>query len=237
MSCISLENLLDTLRTCRILTSSQLNELNKLAPENANDPQALTQELVRRAWLSPFQAKQLLLGRGVHLVFGPYLIQERLGGGGNGQVFRARHRAMDRVVALKVLRKDLLADADAIGRFHREVEVISQLTHPCIVHAYDAGMVGAIHFLVMEYVDGADIDRLVRESGPLPAQQACDCIRRRRWVCNTRMSADWSIATSSPRTCWSPGAASQMIRQARSRSSIWAWRACNSQWRALGRGT
>src|SRR5207248_1246395 len=98
--------------------------------------------------------------------------------GGNGRVFKARHQNMDRVVALKVLRKDLLADNEAVGRFYREVEVISQLSHPAIVHAYDAGVVGSVHFLALEYVQGTDLDRMVKETGRLQVPQACDYIRQ-----------------------------------------------------------
>jgi Protein kinase domain len=109
---------------------------------------------------------------------GPYLLLDRLGEGGNGQVFKARHQAMQRVVALKILREELLADAEAVGRFYREIEVVSQIAHPNIVHAYDAGPIGASLVLAMEYIDGVDLDRLIRESGPLPVPQACAYIQQ-----------------------------------------------------------
>ena len=85
---------------------------------------------------------------------------------------------MNRVVALKVIRRESLADAEAVGRFYREIQVVSQLDHPNVVHAYDAGPVGATHFLAMEYVEGTDLGRLVKQSGPLPVAQACDYIRQ-----------------------------------------------------------
>jgi serine/threonine-protein kinase len=109
---------------------------------------------------------------------GPYLLLEKLGEGGNGTVYKARHQAMKRVVALKVVRKELLGDAEVVGRFYREIEVLSQISHPNIVHAYDAGPIGGDLVLAMEFVDGIDLDRLVKESGRLPAAQACEYIRQ-----------------------------------------------------------
>src|SRR5207253_2163580 len=98
---------------------------------------------------------------------GPYLVLERLGAGGAGQVFKARHQLMQRTVALKVIRRELLTDAEAVSRFHREIQVISQLTDANVVQAYDAGQLGPGYFLAMEYVEGIDLARLVKQSGPL----------------------------------------------------------------------
>ena len=83
-----------------------------------------------------------------------------------------------RLVAVKVIRKELLADAEVLSRFRREVESISRLDHPNVVRAYDAGPLGSVYGLVMEYVDGTDLGRLVRQEGPLPAAHACEFIRQ-----------------------------------------------------------
>src|SRR5262249_10239372 len=83
--------------------------------------------------------------------------------------------------------KELLTDADAIGRFYREIQVVSQLDHPNVIHANDAGPVAprsgeqgaesaAGHFLAMEYVEGMDLAKLVKQGGPLPVAQACEYI-------------------------------------------------------------
>jgi serine/threonine-protein kinase len=176
MATVSVNDLVQTLR--QLLKPAQLSELTDTLASGSTDPNALVKDLCRRGWLTPFQARQLLLGKGPALLFGPYLILDLLGAGGRGQVFKALHRTMGRMVALKVLRKDLLADDEAIQRFFREVEVISQLSHPAIVHAYDADAVGSTYYLAMEFVDGTDLERLVKDSGRLPAVQACDFIRQ-----------------------------------------------------------
>jgi serine/threonine protein kinase/Leucine-rich repeat (LRR) protein len=105
------------------------------------------------------------------------LLQD-LGEGGRGYVFKAWHRKLDRVFALKIVRKDHLADPEAIRRFHREIHAAAQLAHSNIVHAFDADQVGDMHFFVMEYIEGIDLSRLVKEQGPLRPAEACDYIRQ-----------------------------------------------------------
>lgn len=109
---------------------------------------------------------------------GDYEILGELGRGGMGVVYKARHLRMNRIVALKVIDKERLARADAVTRFYQEIEAAAKLLHPNVVLAYDAGQVGETHFFAMEYVEGQDLDRVVRESGPLPVSQACDFIRQ-----------------------------------------------------------
>src|SRR5262249_12899330 len=70
----------------------------------------------------------------------------------------------------------LLTDAAVVARFYREIQILSQLDHANIVHAYDAGPTGATHFLAMEFVEGTDLGRLVKQGGPLPVLQACEYI-------------------------------------------------------------
>src|SRR5262249_28511053 len=135
-------------------------------------------ELLSRNWLTAYQLNQLLQGHGGDLVLGPYVLLERLGEGGAGQVFKARHQKLLRVVALKLIREELLTDAEVVARFYREIQVLSQLDHPNIIHAYDAGPAGATHFLAMEFVEGTDLGKLVKRGGPLPIQQACEYVRQ-----------------------------------------------------------
>jgi serine/threonine protein kinase len=103
-----------------------------------------------------------------------YEILGLIGRGGMGDVFQARHRMMDRTVALKVINRDLVRSAEAVERFHREVKTAARLAHPHIVTAYDAEQAGEAHFLVMEHVDGIDLARLVAAEGALPIATACD---------------------------------------------------------------
>jgi hypothetical protein len=107
-----------------------------------------------------------------------YHIERVLGVGGMGTVFRARHRLMQRLVALKVVKPALLHRPAAVERFRREVRAAAQLVHPNIVTAFDADEAGGVHFLVMEFIEGTSLARLVAEGGPLPVALACDYVRQ-----------------------------------------------------------
>ena len=109
-------------------------------------------------------------------VLGDYVLLGRLGAGGMGRVFKARHRRMERLVALKVLPPSAMKDTGAVKRFHREVTAAAKLFHPNIVAAFDAGEQNGIHYLVMEYVDGHPLSKLIEMHGPLPAEKAADYI-------------------------------------------------------------
>jgi WD40 repeat protein len=107
-----------------------------------------------------------------------YRILRLLGAGGMGAVYLAEHDVMRRPVALKVINRTFTANPAAVERFRREIRAAARLQHPHIVAAYDAEQAGETHFLVMEYVEGVSLDRLVRERGPLPVAEACAYARQ-----------------------------------------------------------
>src|SRR5262249_33572748 len=107
-----------------------------------------------------------------------YCVLGWLGSGGMGTVYKARHRLMDRLVALKVVHADLLNRPSMAERFHREIQAAARLPHPNIVTAYDADQAGSAHFLVMEYVQGANLEQRCREHNPLAVGLACDYARQ-----------------------------------------------------------
>jgi WD40 repeat protein len=107
-----------------------------------------------------------------------YLVVRFVGAGGMGAVYEAEHRVLRRPVALKVIKRAYTANAAALERFRREVRTAARLSHPNIVTTYDAEDAGETHFLVMEYIEGTDLGRLVQESGPIPVDRACDYVRQ-----------------------------------------------------------
>jgi hypothetical protein len=107
-----------------------------------------------------------------------YRVVRLLGQGGMGAVYLAEHRVMQRLVALKVIKQVYTADPAAVERFQREARAAAQLQHPNIVTAHDADQAGETHFLIMEYVEGVSLARLLKEKGPLPVVQACDYARQ-----------------------------------------------------------
>jgi hypothetical protein len=107
-----------------------------------------------------------------------YRIQDVLGSGGMGTVYRAEHRLMGRPVALKVIHTHLLTHPGAVERFRQEVRAAARLAHPNIVTAYDAGETGGACFLVMEYVEGETLENVLARRGPLPVAEACGFARQ-----------------------------------------------------------
>lgn len=107
-----------------------------------------------------------------------YRVVEPLGSGGMGTVYRAEHRLMERPVALKVIRRRLVAHPTAIERFLREVRAAARLSHPNIVASFDAEQAGDLRFLVMEYVEGASLDRLFSTPHTPSVAEACEIIRQ-----------------------------------------------------------
>jgi serine/threonine protein kinase len=102
-----------------------------------------------------------------------YRIKARLGMGGMGIVYRAEHRLMQRDVAIKVIHPRLVDRPQAVTRFRHEVQAAARLNDEHVVRAYDAEQVDAIHFLVMEYVEGESLDRHIAREGMLPVHLAC----------------------------------------------------------------
>ena len=162
----------------QLLQPTQLQEVARKIEGKKIDARTLAQKLIQTGWLTPYQVNQLLQGKGKDLVLGSYVVLERLGEGGMGEVFKARHQKMGRVVAVKLIRKERLANEAAVKRFHREIRSAAQLSHPNVVHAFDADQVGTTHIFVMEHIDGIDLNKLVKDKGTLPVDQACDCIRQ-----------------------------------------------------------
>ena len=105
-------------------------------------------------------------------VLGDYVLLRPIGAGGMGRVFEAKHRTMDRVVALKVLPSARMKDVEQVNRFRQEVKAAAKLFHPNIVTAFDAGEERGIHYLVMEYVDGSALSQTVKQHGPVTLETA-----------------------------------------------------------------
>ncbi len=107
---------------------------------------------------------------------GDYDLQDVIGRGGMGAVYRAVHRRMDRTVALKVLRPEISRDPVLKQRFEREVRAAAKLSHPNIVAAYDAREEDGLYCLITEFIDGDDLNAMVRRDGPLPVPESLDVI-------------------------------------------------------------
>ncbi len=143
-------------------------------PGEAASDRKLAEKLVDLGYINRWQAEQLLNGR-VKWNLGPYRIVDAIGQGGMGQVFKAEHTIMQRIVAIKVLPLSR-STPDSINNFRREIQAQARLDHENLVRAYDAGQDGNVHFLVTEYVPGYDLRRLIKRQGRLDMYAAASII-------------------------------------------------------------
>jgi serine/threonine protein kinase/formylglycine-generating enzyme required for sulfatase activity len=109
---------------------------------------------------------------------GEFQLLEKLGQGGMGTVYLARHTRLDRIVALKLLPQQNMSDPRLRARFDKEMKAVGRLNHPNIVQAHDARDIEGVPVLVMEYVEGMDLGRVAALVGPLPIADACEAARQ-----------------------------------------------------------
>ena len=107
-----------------------------------------------------------------------YELIERIGAGGMGEVWRGRHRKLDKIVAIKLIRSERSNNRDYVQRFLREMRAIGQLEHPNVVRATDAGELNATLYLVMEFVEGVDAGEVIKTRGPLPVENSIELFRQ-----------------------------------------------------------
>jgi serine/threonine protein kinase len=149
-------------------------ELEQFAADSAEGVLGLSRALVKAGKLTSYQAAAVYQKKSRGLLVGNYLILDKLGQGGMGMVFKARHRVLGRVGALKILPPSFTRDRAAVMRFRREFEAAGRLKHLNVVTAFEADEDRGVHFLVMDYVQGITLHRVVSERGPLPVAEAID---------------------------------------------------------------
>lgn len=169
----SAQKVLHELTAAGLLSS---DHATKYGEEIDTGADALLNKLVGDGHITEYQAEKFKAGKASDIYFGDYVVIDKLGQGGMGTVLLAKHRRMDRKVAIKVLPVTVLESKDAVARFYQEVKVAAQLTHPSIVHAYDAGEHHGFHYLVMEYVPGHDLAQVLSQLGLIPISLALDYI-------------------------------------------------------------
>ena len=146
-------------------------------------------------------------GQGPGKVLDQYELLERLSTSRTGQVYKARHRLMGRIVAVKILSREAAASEILTERFHRTVKILSRMDHPNLVRVFEAGQQADVQYLAMEYVDGKDLRALVKEQGPLPLEQAVGYVLQAAAGLSCATSRASSTATSSRATSWWTGRA------------------------------
>ena len=144
----------------------------KLDGRLPKNPDKIARALVRGRLITQWHADKLLAGKYRGFFLGKYKLLGHIGTGGMSSVYLAKHIRMGDRRAIKVLPKNRVSDATYLARFQLEAKAIASLNHPNIVRAYDIDNEGDIHFIVMEYVDGVDLQRMVKADGPVDPTEA-----------------------------------------------------------------
>ena len=174
MAVTSVSDFLQLLEKSSLLTTEQLAEV-RTWPEQ--EPKTISARMVQTIWVTKWQAQQLLSGKS-NFQLGKYRLLELIGQGGMGSVYKAAQPAIGRVVALKVMSKQLMKQPKSVTRFLREIRTAAAVDHVNVVRAYDADCVGDTYFLVMEFVSGRNLKSWIRNEHSLPIGWSCECIRQ-----------------------------------------------------------
>lgn len=177
---VTIEQFFQLLEKSNLLTAEQLEgfRVNLLhSGARIGTIPELARRLLEAGLLTRFQSEQLVQGKWRGFSIGKYKVLERLGAGGMGSVYLCEHLTMHRKVAIKVLPTSKNQDPAALGRFYREARAAGSLDHPNLVRAHDIDQDGDLHFLVMDYIDGVNLQQLVHRRGKgLPVERACHYI-------------------------------------------------------------
>jgi serine/threonine-protein kinase len=185
MATLSADKFVDLVRKSGLVEEDRLNSVlseishrstDSAGGEGESDP--LAEALVERKLLTRWQCDRLKEGRHKGFILGKYKLLGLLGTGGMSSVYLAEHMLMQRRVAIKVLPRSRVDDSSYLARFRREAQAVAALDHRNIVRAYDIDNEGNTHYLVMEHVDGRDLNTIVKNDGPLEYDAAAEYIRQ-----------------------------------------------------------
>ena len=183
MARLHVDAFLDLVRQSGLVEKDRLTALLRELKRGAGghsitDTDFVAGRIVEAGLLTRWQSEKLLEGRHKGFFLGKYKLLDHLGTGGMSSVYLAEHVLMQRRVAIKVLPKNRVEDTSYLARFHREAQAAASLDHRNIVRAYDVDSDGDIHYLVMEYVEGRDLQQIVAGDGPLEYVAAAEYIRQ-----------------------------------------------------------
>jgi serine/threonine protein kinase len=180
MASLSVESFLDYVERSGLVEADALSKQLALLRErnagNVPDAETVASQLIDAGLLTTWHVEKLMDRKHKGYFLGKYKLLRHIGSGGMSSVYLAEHTLMHRYRAIKVLPKTKVNDSSYLDRFHREAQATAALDHPNIVRAYDLDNDGDTHYIVMEYVEGRDLNAIVKQEGPLPLELACNYI-------------------------------------------------------------
>ena len=173
----SMDEFCDALRRSELVDEAEIRTWRGRGSRGV-DARAIAAQMIKAGLLTRFQANRLLEGKSRGFVIGPYRILDLLTEGNKDAIYLAEHRAMNRQVAIKVLKQNVDQSAGNRERFMREARITASLDHPNIVKLFDFVDEKGKQYLVMEYATGKTLKQIVTEQGPLPISQALEFARQ-----------------------------------------------------------
>jgi serine/threonine protein kinase len=178
MAKLKVDQFVDLVRKSGLVDDQRLNDALSDVDLSVNDSGIIASSLTKKGVLTEWQSEKLLQGKHKGFFLGKYKLLNLLGTGGMGAVYLAEHMVMKRRVAIKLLPNNLAAHTSYLERFMQEARASAQLDHPNMVRAFDVDQDDNLHYLVMEYVEGTDLQVVVSRNGPLPFRTAADYTRQ-----------------------------------------------------------
>lgn len=172
------EQFIASVRASGVLTDRQFDRLTGALTVFQKSAREVAEFLVTGDWLTRFQAERLLHGKSEGFVLGPYVVQDYLFKSTTGRAYKARHRTMNRAVAVLVLKPELTATESVREAIRRQARSAARVAHPNVLTLLDVNTAGDRMYLVNEYVDGTDLAAMVRADGPMSVGKACEFARQ-----------------------------------------------------------
>ncbi len=182
MASITVEKFLECVAKSELVAKDLLSQtvasLKQSDPDAVADADRLAEKLIQANLLTRWQCDNLLQGKSSGFMLGPFKLLRLLGAGGMSTVYLGEHTLMQCLRAIKVLPAGRVEDSSYLERFRQEAIAAARLNHPNIVQAFDIGQHKKHHYIVMEYVEGKDLQALVKDQGPLDYDMAANYIRQ-----------------------------------------------------------
>ncbi len=179
MTKVTSEKLVELVRKSELAEPALINKaLAEIQAEHGGtlpeDPVVLAKALQKHEVVTRWHCEKLLQGKYKGFFLGKHKLLGHIGSGGMSSVYLAEHVMMHTKRAIKVLPQSRLGKSSYLARFQQEAKAIASLNHPNVVRAYDIDNQGDTHYIVMEYVDGPDLQTMVKKNGPLAFDKVAD---------------------------------------------------------------
>lgn len=178
MTKLKVDQFLDVVKRSGLVDDERLNEVLSFVDESVKDSGVIASAFTKAGLLTEWQSEKLLQGKHKGFYLGKYKLLNHIGTGGMGSVYLAEHMVMRHRVAIKLLPQHMAAQTSYLERFHQEARASAALNHPNMVRAFDVDKDGSYYYLVMEYVDGTDMQAVVSRQGPLDYRTAGSYMRQ-----------------------------------------------------------